>query len=295
MRNPQLNPRGALTHLLTTEGVSRIILTRILDATELFFTPTESEIKKIPLLQGKKVLSLVDQDIAAQAPAVMRGFERAAQSLSAEWCGIQTLPSTSKSFLASLDADIVVLRTQASGAPYLIAQHVGPHVHIINAGDGSHADPTRALMDMYTIRRVKKDFAHLTVVLVGAVLHSRQARSCIHALTTLCVAEVRVVAPLTLLPEGLAQLGVRAFTDLALGLQNADVVIMLDHEPGETDHTYIPSVQEYVKCYGLVEEKLADAQDDCLVLGGQAQRVEQETTGIAVRMAVMSLVVGVSA
>lgn len=295
MRNPQLTPRGALTHLLTTEGVSRMILTRILDATELFFTPTESEIKKIPLLQGKKVLSLVDQDIAAQAPAVMRGFERAAQSLSAEWCGIQTLPSTSKSFLASLDADIVVLRTQASGAPYLIAQHVGPHVHIINAGDGSHADPTRALMDMYTIRRVKKDFAHLTVVLVGAVLHSRQARSCIHALTTLCVAEVRVVAPLTLLPEGLAQLGVRAFTDLALGLQNADVVIMLDHEPGETDHTYIPSVQEYVKCYGLTEEKLADAQDDCLVLGGQAQRVEQETTGIAVRMAVMSLVVGVSA
>jgi len=295
MRNPQLNPRGALTHLLTTEGVSRIILTRILDATELFFTPTESEIKKIPLLQGKKVLSLVDQDIAAQAPAVMRGFERAAQSLSAEWCGIQTLPSTSKSFLDSLDADIVVLRTQASGAPYLIAQHVGPHVHIINAGDGSHADPTRALMDMYTIRRVKKDFAHLTVVLVGAVLHSRQARSCIHALTTLCVAEVRVVAPLTLLPEGLAQLGVRAFTDLALGLQNADVVIMLDHEPGETDHTYIPSVQEYVKCYGLIEEQLADAQDDCLVLGGQAQRVEQETTGIAVRMAVMSLVVGVSA
>ena len=295
MRNPQLNPRGALTHLLTTEGVSRMLLTRILDATELFFTPTESEIKKIPLLQGKKVLSLVDQDIAAQAPAVMRGFERAAQSLSAEWCGIQTLPSTSKSFLASLDADIVVLRTQASGAPYLIAQHVGPHVHIINAGDGSHADPTRALMDMYTIRRVKKDFAHLTVVLVGAVLHSRQARSCIHALTTLCVAEVRVVAPLTLLPEGLAQLGVRAFTDLALGLQNADVVIMLDHEPGETDHTYIPSVQEYVKCYGLIEEKLADAQDDCLVLGGQAQRVEQETTGIAVRMAVMSLVVGVSA
>ena len=295
MRNPQLNPRGALTHLLTTEGVSRIILTRILDATELFFTPTESEIKKIPLLQGKKILSLVDQDIAAQAPAVMRGFERATHSLSAEWCGIQTLPSTSKSFLASLDADIVVLRTQASGAPYLIAQHVGPHVHIINAGDGSHADPTRALMDMYTIRRVKKDFAHLTVVLVGAVLHSRQARSCIHALTTLCVAEVRVVAPLTLLPEGLAQLGVRAFTDLALGLQNADVVIMLDHEPGETDHTYIPSVQEYVKCYGLIEEKLADAQDDCLVLGGQAQRVEQETTGIAVRMAVMSLVVGVSA
>jgi aspartate carbamoyltransferase catalytic subunit len=111
----------------------------------------------------------------------------------------------------------------------------------------------------------------------------------------LCVAEVCVVAPLTLLPEGLAQLGVRAYTDLAQGLQNADVVIMLDHEPCETDHTYIPSVQEYVKCYGLTEETLAAAQDDCLVLGVQAQGIEQEAAGLAVRMAVMSLVAGVLA
>lgn len=298
MRNPQLNPRGALTHLLTTEGVSRLILTRILDTTELFLTTTEGEIKKTPLLQGKKVVSLVDQGIADQAPAVMRVFERAAKSLSAEWCGIQTLSRTSKPFLADfyadLDADLVVLRTQASGAPYLIAQHVKPHVHIINAGDGSHADPTRALMDMHTIRRVKKDFAPLTVVLVGAVLHSRQARSCIHALTTLCVAEVRVVAPLTLLPEGLAQLGVRAYTDLAQGLRNADVVIMLDQEPDETQHSYIPSVKEYVQCYGLTEEKLSYAKPDCLILGTEAQRLASEATGIAVHMAVMSLVAGVS-
>jgi aspartate carbamoyltransferase catalytic subunit len=294
MRNPQLNPLGALTHLLTTEGVSRMMLTRILDTAALLLTATEGEIKKTPLLQGKKVLSLVDQDIADQAPAVMRVFKSAAQSLSAEWLGIQTLPSVSRSFLADIDADIVVLRTQASGAPYLIAQHVRPHVHIINAGDGSHADPMRALMDMYMIRRVKKDFAPLTVVLVGAVLHSRQARSCIHALTTLCVAEVRVVAPLTLLPEGLAQLGVRAYTDLAQGLRNADVVIMLDQESDETEHTYIPSVQEYVKCYGLTEEKLAYAKGDCLVLGVEAQCLAREASGIAVSMAVMSLMTGVS-
>jgi aspartate carbamoyltransferase catalytic subunit len=197
-------------------------------------------------------------------------------------------------FYADLDADIVVLRTQASGTPSLIAQHVEPHVHIVNAGDGSHADPTRALMDMFTIHRIKKDFAPLTVVLVGAVSHSRQARSCIHALTTLCVAEVRVVAPLTLLPEGLAQLGVRAYTDLAQGLRNADVVIMLDQGPDETQHSYIPSVQEYVKCYGLTEEKLSHAKPDCLILGIEAQRIVSETAGIAVRMAVMSLVAGVS-
>lgn len=298
MRNPQLSPLGALTHLLTTEGVSRMMLTRILDTAALLLTATAGEIKKTPLLQGKKVLSLVDQDIADQAPAVMRVFKSAAQSLSAEWLGIQTLPSASRLFLADtkaeIDADIVVLRTQASGAPYLIAQHVRPQVHIINAGDGSHADPMRALMDMYMIRRVKKDFAPLTVVLVGAVLHSRQARSCIHALTTLCVAEVRVVAPMTLLPEGLAQLGVRAYTDLAQGLRNADVVIMLDQESDESDHTYIPSVQEYVKCYGLTEEKLAYAKGDCLVLGVEAQCLARETSGIAVSMAVMSLMTGVS-
>jgi aspartate carbamoyltransferase catalytic subunit len=130
---------------------------------------------------------------------------------------------------------------------------------------------------------------------VGAVVHSRQARSCIHALTTLCVAEVRVVAPLTLLPEGLAQLGVRAYTDLAQGLQNADVVIVLDQEPYECENTYIPSVQEYVKCYGLTEEKLAHAQEDCLVLGVQANSIEQEAAGLAVRMAAMSLVAEVLA
>jgi aspartate carbamoyltransferase catalytic subunit len=303
MRNPQLNSRGALTHLLTTEGVSRMILTRILDTTELFLATTQDELIKTPLLQGKKVLGLVDQDIADQALADMSMFERAAKSLSADWLGIQTLPSLSKPFLADfyadidadIGADIIVLRTQASGAPYLIAQHVQPHVHIVNAGDGSHADPTRALMDMYTIRRVKKDFSHLTVVLVGAVLHSRQARSCIHALTTLCVAEVRVVAPLTLLPEGLAQLGVRAYTDLALGLQNADIVIMLDQELNEIDLTCIPSAQEYAKCYGLTEEKLSYAKPDCLILGREAQRIVSEPTGIAVHMAVMSLIAGVSA
>lgn len=299
MRNPQLNPRGALTHLLTTEGVSRMILMRILDTTELFLTQTKGEIKKTPLLQGKKIVSLVDQGIADQAPAVMCGFERAAKSLSADWLGIQTLPCPSNPFLtdfyADIDADIIVLRTQASGTPYLIAQHVEPHVHIVNAGDGRHADPTRALMDMFTIRRIKKDFAPLTVVLVGAISHSRQARSCIHALTTLCVAEVRVVAPLTLLPEGLAQLGVRAYSDLAQGLRNADVVIMLDQGPDETQHSYIPSVQEYVKCYGLTEEKLSYAKPDCLILGIEAQPIVNEATGIAVRMAAMSLVAGMSA
>ena len=292
MRNPQLNSRGELTHLFTTEGVSRVLLTRILDTAEMFLTSTEGEIKKIPLLQGKKVLSIVDEVFADRTPFVVGMFERAAQSLSAEWRGIQRLPIHSTSVLADLDANIVVLRTQVSGVPYLLAQHTGPHVHILNAGDGNHADPARALVDMYTIRREKKEFANLTVVLVGAVLHSRHARSCIHALTTLCVAEVRVVAPLTLLPEGLAQLGVRAYTHLAEGLKDADVIIMLDQEPCEADSRYVPSVREYVNAYGLTDETRAYAQPDCLILGREVQGLVHEAAGIAVRMAAMSLVAG---
>lgn len=294
MRNPQLNSCGELKHFLTTEGLSRLILTRILDITESFLTSTESEIKNPPLLQGLKVQGVVDDVVADKTPAALELFERAAQRLSAEWHGIQRWPISSVAVVTDFDADIVVLRTRASGAPFLMAQHAKPHLHIVNAGDGSHADPARALLDMHTIRRVKKEFANLTVVLVGAVLHSRQARSCMHALTTLCVAEVRVVAPLTLLPEGLAQLGVRAFTDLAQGLQNADVVILLDQALDEADHPYIPSLQEYVKCYGLTEEKLANAKSDCLVLGAETQSLARETAGIAVRMAAMSLVAGVS-
>ena len=294
MRNPQLNPRGELRHFLTTEGLSRLMLTRILDITELFLTSTEGELKKTPLLQGLKVLGLVDDVFADKSPAVLGLFERAAESLSAEWRGIQTLPTFSAAVLEDLDADVVVLRTQASGAPYLLAQHAKPRLHIVNAGDGSHADPIRALLDMHTIRRFKKEFANLTVVLVGAVLHSRHARSCMHALTTLCVAEVRVVAPLTLLPEGLAQLGARAYTDLAQGLRDADVIIVLDQESEGAQRAYIPSDQEYEKCYGLTEEKLSHAKGDCLVLGTEAQSVAREVAGIAVRMAVMSLVAGVS-
>jgi len=300
MRNPQLNPRGELTHLLTTEGLSRAILTRILDMTELFLTPTAGEFKKIPLLQGKKVLSLVDDDAVDQASIAMGVFERAAQSLSAEWLGIQKLDRFTISELADLEADMVVLRAKVSGVSYWMAQQVGTAAHLMNAGDGCHADPTSALLDMYAIRGAKKDFANLTVVLVGDVLHSGRARSCIHALTTLCVAEVRAVAPLSLLPEGLAQLGVRAYTDMAQALRDADVIIMLDQThtgvvPARVHAyvpAYVPSAREYFECYGLTQERLAYAQPDCLVLGTRELGPEREAFSVAVRMAAMSLVMG---
>ncbi len=292
MRNPQLNLQGSLTHLLTTEGLSRAILTRILDTTALFLTQAEDALKHTPLLQGKKVLTLVDACFVDEASLAVDVFERAAQRLSAEWQGIQTLDLSIIAARTEPNVDIVVLRSEVSGVPHWMAQQVGRHTHIINAGDGCHAEPMSALLDMHTIRREKKDFANLIVVLVGDVLHSRRARSCIHALTTLCVAEVRAVGPLTLLPEGLAQLGVRAYTDMAEGLRDADVIIMLDLGHAAVVSARQPSAREYVECYGLTEEKLAYAKPDCLVLGTEIQGVAPELAGVAVHMAVMSLVAG---
>jgi aspartate carbamoyltransferase catalytic subunit len=165
---------------------------------------------------------------------------------------------------------------------------------------------------MYTIRHFKKDFANLTVAVVGDILHSRVARSNIHALTTLGVAEVRAVGPLTLLPSGLDQMGVRVFTDMKEGIKGADVIIMLRLQNERMGGALLPSAHEYFKHYGLTEEKLALAKSDCIVMhpgpmnrgveidsavadGPHSVILNQVTFGIAVRMAVMSIVAGASA
>jgi aspartate carbamoyltransferase catalytic subunit len=212
--------------------------------------------------------------------------------------------------LVAMHADMFVVRHASSGAPFLIAQHVdrtrGPGVHVINAGDGRHAHPTQGLLDMYTIRHYKKDFAALRVAIVGDVLHSRVARSDIHALTTLGVPEVRVIAPLTLLPSGLEQMGCHVHTDMRAGLKDVDVIIMLRLQNERMRGALLPSAQEYFKHYGLTQEKLALAKPDAIVMhpgpmnrgveiessvadGPQAVILEQVTFGIAVRMAVMSM------
>jgi aspartate carbamoyltransferase catalytic subunit len=202
-----------------------------------------------------------------------------------------------------------VVRHSESGAPYLIAQHVAPHVHVINAGDGRHAHPTQGLLDMYTIRHYKKDFSNLTVAIVGDVLHSRVARSQIHALTTLGVPEVRVIGPKTLLPAGVEQMGVRVFHDMQAGLAGCDVVIMLRLQNERMKGARLPSSQEYFKFFGLTPQKLALAKPDAIVMhpgpmnrgveidsevadGPQSVILPQVTYGIAVRMAVMALLAG---
>ncbi len=314
MRSPQLNRHGELTHLLTIEGLPRDIVTHILDTASSFVPLAERDIKKVPLLRGKSVFNLFFEN----STRTRTTFEIAAKRLSADVYNLNiNASSTNKGEslldtidnLAAMQADLFVVRHASSGAPFLIAEHVAPHVHVINAGDGRHAHPTQGLLDAYTIRHYKKDFTQLTVAIVGDVQHSRVARSDIHALTTLGVPEVRVIGPLTLLPSGLEQMGVKVFTDMKEGLKDVDVVIMLRLQNERMSGALLPSAQEYFKNYGLTQEKLALAKPDAIVMhpgpmnrgveidsavadGPQAVILNQVTFGIAVRMAVMSIVAG---
>jgi aspartate carbamoyltransferase catalytic subunit len=311
-RHPQLTSNGELRHLLTTEGLPKPLIHKILDTAASFVGVADKEIKKVPLLRGKSVFNLFFEN----STRTRTTFEIAAKRLSADVVNLNVNVSSAakgESLLDTIDnlaamaADIFVVRHASSGAPFQIAQHLGPNIHVINAGDGRHAHPTQALLDMYTIRHFKKDFTQLRVALVGDILHSRVARSNIHALTTLGVPEVRAIGPLTLLPSGLREMGVRVFTNLEEGLKDVDVVITLRLQNERMRGALLPSAQEYYKYYGLSQEKLALAKPDAIVMhpgpmnrgveidsavadGPQSVILSQVTFGIAVRMAVMSMV-----
>jgi aspartate carbamoyltransferase catalytic subunit len=315
MNNPQLNKNGELHHLLTTEGLPVRILRNILDkATEFVNVAEGREIKKVPLLHGKSVFNIFFEN----STRTRTTFEIAAKRLSADVVNLNIgSSSTSKGEtlldtvdnLCAMHADMFIVRHSSSGAAHLIAQHVAPEIHVINAGDGRHAHPTQALLDMFTIRHYKKEFHNLRVAIVGDVLHSRVARSQIHALTTLGVPEVRVVAPKTLLPTQVEKLGVQVYHDMAQGLKDVDVVMMLRLQNERMQGGLLPSAQEYFKYYGLTQERLGQAKSDAIVMhpgpmnrgveidssvadGTQSVILPQVTFGIAVRMAVMSILAG---
>ena len=313
-RNPQLNKNGELIHLLSPEGLSRDILTHILDTASNFVSVNDREVKKLPLLRGKSVFNLFFEN----STRTRTTFDIAAKRLSADVFTLdigrsstakgETLLDTIDN-LSAMAADIFVVRHSESGAPYLIAKHVAPHVHVVNAGDGRHAHPTQGLLDAYTIRHYKKDFTQLRVAIVGDVLHSRVARSDIHALLALGCPEVRVVGPRTLVPADLAQMGVRVFHNLEEGIRDCDVIIMLRLQNERMSGALLPSSQEYFKSFGLTPERLQLAKPDAIVMhpgpitrgveiassvadGPQSVILSQVTFGIAVRMAVMSIVAG---
>ena len=313
-RNPQLNRHGELVHLLSIEGLPADILTQVLDTAASFVSVNDREVKKVPLLRGRSVFNLFFEN----STRTRTTFEIAATRLSADVINLDIARSSASkgeslldtiANLSAMAADIFVVRHGESGAPYLIAQHVAPHVHVINAGDGRHAHPTQGLLDMFTIRHYKKDFRNLTVAIVGDVLHSRVARSDIHALTTLGCAEVRVVGPKTLVPADLSHMGVRVFHSLEAGIRDCDVVIMLRLQNERMGSALLPSAHEFFMRYGLTAEKLQLAKPDAIVMhpgpinrgveidssvvdGVQSVILPQVTFGIAVRMAVMGIVAG---
>jgi len=313
-RSPQLNEKGELQHLLSVEGLPREILVQILDTAESFVGVTERDIKKVPLLRGKSVFNLFFEP----STRTRTTFEIAAKRLSADVINLNiAVSSQSKgeslldtvANLSAMHADVFVVRHASSGAPFLIARNVKPHEHVINAGDGRHAHPTQGLLDLFTIRHYKKDFTRLRVAVVGDIVHSRVARSLIHGLTTLGTPEVRVIGPQTLLPAGVESLGVRVFHDLSEGLKGVDVVVMLRLQNERMSGAMLPSAQEFFMTYGLTAEKLALAHPEAIVMhpgpmnrgveidssvadGAHSVILPQVTFGIAVRMAVMSIVAG---
>jgi len=310
----QLNKDGRLEHLLTIEGLPPSVLTVILDTAESFLSVTEREVKKVPLLRGKSVFNLFFEP----STRTRTTFEIAAKRLSADVINLNVSASSQTKGealldtvdnLSAMDADMFVVRHSESGAAHFIARHVKPGIHVINAGDGRHAHPTQALLDMLTIRHYKRDFTRLKVAIVGDILHSRVARSEIHALTTLGVPEVRVIAPKTLLPAQVERLGVHVFHDMLKGLKDVDVVVMLRLQNERIQGPLLPSPQEYFRNYGLTQDKLRAANPNVIVMhpgpmnrgieiesavadGKRSVILPQVTFGIAVRMAVMSILGG---
>ncbi len=311
LANIQLDSKGGLRHFLTIDGFSRQLLTDIMDTAESFASVSQQSVKKVPLLRGKTIVNLFFEN----STRTRTTFELAAKRLSADVLNISAATSSTSKGESLLDTmrnleamhvDMFVIRHGGSGASHFIAQHAAPHVSVINAGDGQHSHPTQAMLDMFTIRRCKQDFLKLKVAIVGDILHSRVARSQIHALRILGAAEIRVIAPKTLLPDQVESLGVTVFHSLEAGLRDVDVVIMLRLQTERMSGALLPSEQEYFKCYGLTEAKLAVAKDDVIVMhpgpinrgveidshvadGPHSVILQQVTYGIFIRMAVMSM------
>ena len=312
--NLQLDADGQLIHLLSIEGLSRNMLTEILDTAEPFVMAAGKAVKKLPLLRGRTAVNLFFEP----STRTRATFELAAKRLDADVLNME-MQSSSKNkgeddidtiyTLQAMGVDIFVIRHPDNGAAAHFAEHVASHVAVLNAGDGTNAHPTQALLDMLTIRQHRPDFENLKVAIVGDILHSRVAHSDIQALKTLGVPEIRVVAPPELMIRNPDDLGVIACNDLNTGLKDADVVMTLRLQHERMHQKLIPSLEAYHARYGLNRNNLSPAADNALVMhpgpinrgveiaadiayGEQSVILEQVRNGVAVRMAVMAMIVG---
>jgi aspartate carbamoyltransferase catalytic subunit len=307
----QLTPDGRLKHLLTTEGLPKSLITELLDTAETFLSSQGQPVKKVPLLRGKTVVNLFFEN----STRTRTTFDIAAHRLSADVVTLdirtssaskgETLFDTLKN-LEAMQADLFVVRHSAGGAPFFIADRVTPNIAVINAGDGTHAHPTQALLDLMTIRKHKGNPANLSVAIVGDLKHSRVARSLIHGLRGMGCPDIRAIGPGTLLPSDLGHLGVRTFHAIEDGLKDVDVVVLLRLQKERMSSALLPSEREFFNLYGMTESRLRLAKDNAIVMhpgpinrgveianevadGPQAVILDQVTNGIAIRMAVMAM------
>ncbi|TAM09205.1 MAG: aspartate carbamoyltransferase catalytic subunit [Nevskiaceae bacterium] len=314
--DPQIEANGRLRHLLSIEGLPRTTLVKILDRAEDMAREEQSGTKKLPLLHGRTVVNLFFEP----STRTRTTFELAAKRLSADVVNVQlATSSTTKGetlldtlrTLESMRVDLFVVRHKASGAAAFFARHATPDVSILNAGDGQHEHPTQALLDMFTLRRHLngRPFSDLRVAIIGDILHSRVARSDIHALHTLGCRDIRVVGPRTLVPDTFATLGATPYHDFARGVEGANVLMLLRLQRERMIGALLPSAGEFHADFGLTEERLHRLGPDvifmhpgpinrgvelagALAYEAPSRILDQVHNGIAVRMAVMAEILG---
>jgi aspartate carbamoyltransferase catalytic subunit len=293
-------------HLLGIEGLSPLDIEALLDRADEAVEVSRQIEKKKATLRGRTLINLFFEP----STRTQASFEIAGKRLGADVMNMSVASSSVKkgetlidtaATLNAMRPDIIVVRHHQAGAVHLLARKMD--CSVVNAGDGAHEHPTQALLDALTIRRRKGRIAGLVVAICGDILHSRVARSNIILLQALG-ARVRVVAPSTLLPPGIERFGVKAFTDMREGLRDADIVMMLRLQRERMNGSFVPSVKEYFRYYGLDGEKLSLAKRDALVMhpgpmnrgveissevadGAQSLIREQVEMGVAVRMAVL--------
>jgi aspartate carbamoyltransferase catalytic subunit len=297
--------------LVGLEGLTATQIRTILDTAEPFKEISERRIKKVPVLRGKTIVNLFFE----ASTRTRISFEFAEKRLSADTVNIvavgsslqkgETLVDTARN-LEAMRIDMVVIRHGSSGAAQFLADRIPSNV--INAGDGRHEHPTQALLDLLTIRDRMGRVEGLKVCIVGDILHSRVARSNIYGLLTLG-AQVAVCGPPTLMPSGVAELGVRVFTRLEEAIEWADVLNVLRLQLERMEAGYIPSLREYNRIWGVSNARLQAVKRDILVLhpgpmnrgveidsdvadGPHSVILDQVTNGVAVRMAVLYLLAG---
>jgi len=297
--------------LLTMEQLTPDQIELILQTAKEMKTIIKRDIKKVPTLRGKAIITLFYEP----STRTRTSFELAGKYMSADVVNIaSTTSSISKGetlkdtglTLDMMGCDIVVIRHPMAGAPQILGQYI--KARVINGGDGFHAHPTQALLDMMTIKEKLGSFKSLKVAIIGDILHSRVARSNLQGLRKMG-ADVWFCGPPTLLPPGLDQLGVKVTTNIEEALQGAQVVMMLRIQLERQKAGLFPSIREYSQLYGLNNERLKLADQGALVLhpgpinrgveisaevadGMQSVINEQVTNGVAVRMALLYLMLG---